>query len=132
MELELFKNPKRSFVISLFIDQLSLKANMKTLENLGNQRNVKLVVQPCPYEGIEFLYRVSKDLVGHFVSLEKEVFWEAIEHKPGIDKSTIDAIAQHHINYLTAILEQDTNKVKQEVLELKLFEEYLVKPLSGD
>ena len=73
MELSLFKDAKRTFAVCLFIENSDLQKKMKILENLGNQRNVKLIVQPCPFEGIEFLYRISKDLVGHFQSLEKDV-----------------------------------------------------------
>ncbi len=130
MEFQIFKNPKRLFAISLFIQQNDLQKNIKELETLGNQRNVKLVVQPCPYEGIEFLYRVNDNLIGHFFSLEKEVFWEAIELKEGTSKSVMDSISEAQLEYLTAILEQNTMRVKQAMLKFKSYDEYLIKPLS--
>jgi len=132
MEFSIFQNSKRYFLVSLFIDQSELEKSLAQLEALGNQKNVKLVVQPCPYEGVEFLYRVSDGLIGHFISMEKDVFWEAIEFKPGSDNSIVDKVAEHHVNYLTAILEQDPTKVKEEAIKLKEYEEYLVKPLSGE
>lgn len=130
MEFNLFKSGKRIFVITLFIEKDELERKIKELESLGSQKNVTLIVQPCPFEGIEFLYRVSKDIAGHFVSLEKDVFWEAIEIIPGTPKGIIDDVAVHHLNYLTAILEQDPKKVKKEALTLKGYEKHFVKPLS--
>lgn len=131
MEASLFNNPKRFFVLTVFIERTDLERRIKEFEALGRNRNLKLVVQPCPYEGIEFLYRVGDGLIGHYVSLEKDLFWEAIEIKKDTPKQVQDEISAHHLNYLVAILEQDPIKVKREVLKLKELEEHFVKPLEG-
>ena len=132
MQFELFKNSKRFFVISLFIDDSELKKRMKEVESLGSQKNVKLMVQPCPYEGIEFLYRVSADLRGHFMSLDKDIFWEAIELKPGIDSKIVEEISAYHLNYLTGLLEQNAAKVKKAIVGLRKYDSNFVKPLAGE
>jgi len=131
MEFGLFKDKDRSFVITLFIDAGELSKKIKELEFLGNQRNVTLTVQPCPFEGVEFLYRVSKDLAGHYVSLEKDIFWEAIEISMDTPVDVKKEIAAHHLNYLTAILEQNPSKVKKEIINLKGFEKHFSKPLES-
>ena len=131
MELSLFKNKDRFFTVVLFLEKSDLDKKINLLKNLGDQKNISLIVQPCPFEGIEFLYRVGKDLVGHYASLEKDLFWEAIELKKSTPPEIIKEVAEHHFNYLAAILEQDPLRVQKEIMHLKDHEKHFVKPIAG-
>ena len=114
MNFDAFKDPNQTFSIILFLQPADLDEKRPDLESLGKQRNVRLVIQPCPFEGIEFLYRVSAQLYGHQVSIDKDVFWQAIALKSNVPLDTLATISDHHHRYLCAILEQDTKKVTQE------------------
>ena len=127
----LFKSQSRIFVVALFIEKDELEKSMREIEALGNQKNVTLTVQPCPFEGIEFLYRVSKDLIGHFLSLEKDVFWEALELKQKVSEKVKGEIASSHLDYLVSILEQNPEGVKKGIIRLKGYEEHFARPLGG-
>jgi hypothetical protein len=112
VDLSLFSNPKRRFAIVLFIDADSLKQKNSLLERLSNQRNVKLIVQPTPFEGIEFLYRVDEHVM-HYRSLEKDLFWEAIEFTADASREMIELVANMQHQRLCAILEQKPELVKK-------------------
>src|SRR5262245_49527858 len=54
-----FSNPKHFYVVICFVEADDFAAQRERLEVLGKQNNVRLVVQPCPYEALEFLYRLN-------------------------------------------------------------------------
>ncbi len=113
MSWEIFQDPSKCFSVVLFVQESDFSSRQKEIERLGNQRNVRLVVQPCPYEGIEFLSRIGHQLIGHEVSSDKELYWLAIELRADVPDSTFEEISNQHIEYLTAILEQKAEKVEQ-------------------
>jgi hypothetical protein len=125
VDLSLFSNPKRAFAIALFIDGVALKEKGAQLERLNNQRNVKLIVQPTPFEGIEFLYRIDEP-GGNHRSLEKDLFWEAIELKPDTPQETLELIADSQHQRLCAILEQKPETVKKYSALLSQKSEYII------
>lgn len=130
MDISLFSDPKRFFCVTLFLDNDTLNTFKKDLESLGTQKNVKLVVQPCPYEAIEFLYQISDELVGHHRSMEKEVFWEAMELKYNTPKKIMEKIAAAHHQYLTSILEQRIHDVKKNAKLLTDYAPYFISPIE--
>lgn len=113
MAWENFKDPSKRYSVVLFVQESDFKARQKEIEQLGNQRNVRLVVQPCPYEGIEFLSRVGHQLVGSEVSTEKDLYWLSITLKGDVPDATFQEISTQHYEYLCAILEQEVKKVEQ-------------------
>lgn len=130
MDFTLFKDPKLNFIVTVFVDKDSFERRKRELENLSNQKNVRLVVQLCPYEGIEFLYRIVDTLNGHYHSIDKELFWEAIEIKSDTTKEIRDNMAEAHHLILCGLLEQDEEKVKLFVKRLNEFSLYFEKPLG--
>ncbi len=114
MKWEIFKDPDRTFSVVLFIRSEDLERERVDLEELGNLANVRLVVQPCPFEAIEFLYRVAHQLFGHKVSMDKDLFWHALVFKKGTDAKRLQKVSDHHYQYLCGILEQDARKVERE------------------
>lgn len=113
-----FKNPNKHFVISVFIQEDDFTKEKESIEDLGNQKNIKLVVQPCPYEAIEFLYRVDFDLPNHFSSFEKAYFWQAIEVK-STQRENIEKISNVHHAYLVAIVQNQATEVNRLSKELQ-------------
>ena len=109
-----FEDKTRVFSIVLFVQPDDVERLRVDLEELGSLLNVQLVVQPCPFEGIEFLYRVAHELVRHRVSMDKELFWQAIELKKDTTEETVKRISDHQHQYLCGILEQDPKKVERE------------------
>ena len=114
MENKIFSNPSKTFSVVMFIQEDTFRRMRKELEVFANQRNVKFVVQPCPYEGIEFLYQVELDLTHAMVSQEKEFFWHAIELKKNLGADVLDKISTHHHQFLVSILQNDSKSVESE------------------
>ncbi len=98
----------------MFIQEDTLQRIRREIEQLGKQKNLKFVVQPCPYEGIEFLYQVDLDFPNSIVSEEKELFWHAIELKRNLSVETLEEFSTHHHNFLVSILQNDSKKVEKE------------------
>ncbi len=114
MNNKLFTNPAKTFSVVLFIQEDTFHSMKMDLEAIGRQKNVKLVVQPCPYEGIEFLYQVELDLPHSHVSQEKEFFWHALELKRNLTPDDLEKIANHHHQFLVSILQNDSKQVEKE------------------
>ena len=124
MNFDVFQDPKKKFSIVLFVQTNDFANKKLQIEGLGRQRNVRLVVQPCPYEGIEFLYRVADQLIGHHTSLDKEVFWQAIALAEDVPDDVFKRLSEHHHRYLVAILEQNAEQVATEGRVLESLSEY--------
>lgn len=120
MDKKLFQNPSKFFSIVMFIQEDTFKRMRSELESLGNQKNVKLVIQPGPYEAIEFLYQVDLDFANGHISQEKEFFWHVLEFKRNLLPDAVNDISDHHHNFLVSILESDTKKVEKERKALEL------------
>ena len=108
----------------LFIQEIDIEKVKSELESLGKQANVKIIVQPCPYEGIEFLCRVSGQLIGHRISVDKDLFWQAMELMRNTPSDIATKIANHQHAYLCAILEQNAKVVEKEGREIQSFSDY--------
>ena len=124
MNTSAFKDPKKKFCIALFLQPEIFEKHKKDLEALGAQKNVRLVVQPCPYEGVEFLSRIGHELVGHQTSVEKDLFWQAMVLKTETPEAMWTKISEHQHNYLCAILEQNAKVVEKEGKVLQSLSEY--------
>jgi hypothetical protein len=111
VNFDIFLDTSKHFSIVLFIQSDALERKRGEIERLGEAAHVKLVVQPCPFEGIEFLYRVSVELPGQKVSIDREVYWHAIELKGDTPENQFRKISDQHYEYLLAILEQDAPRV---------------------
>ncbi len=130
IDLSFFSNNNRTFVVTIFIQDETLKKNQPFLTKLGKSKNIKLTIQPCHYEAIEFLYHISNQLSGHFKSLERDVFWEALELKKNTPEEVIDIISNYHYEYLCAILKQDINQIKILSKNLLDLSSNFIKPLQ--
>ena len=124
MNLKPFSDLSRCFSVVLFVQPGDIEGLKREMERLGGQRNVNLIVQPCPYEGIEFLCQVSGDLVGHQVSMEKELFWHTVELKEDTPRHILSELSGHHHAYLCAILEQKPKLVQREKQALGRYSKY--------
>jgi hypothetical protein len=113
MNLEPFSDSSKRYSIILFVQSGDLERKRPEIERLGEPANVKLVVQPCPYEGIEFLYRAALELPGQKISADREVYWHALVLRGDTPDATFAKISDQHYEYLLAILEQDAPRVLQ-------------------
>lgn len=104
----------------MFIQEDTFARMRNDLESLGNQKNVKIVVQPSPYEAIEFLYQVDLDFANGHISQEKEFFWHALELDRTTPSKVLEDISDHHHSFLVSILENNTSKVEKERKALEL------------
>jgi hypothetical protein len=111
---KLFQNPAQTFSVIMFLQEDTFRNLQKDIEMFGKQKNIKLIVQPCPYEAIEFLYQVNLEFPKSFESEEKEIFWHAIELKRNLPLETLDKISVHHHQFLVSILQNDSKKVEKE------------------
>lgn len=107
-----FANIKQKYCIVMFIQEGDYKDKKKDIERLGNQKNVHLIVQPCPYEGIEFLYRMSFDFQSSFVSADKSFFWQAIAVNSRCDIKNLQLLANTQHEFLIAVLQNQTDSVQ--------------------
>ncbi len=114
MDNKLFQNPAQTFSVIMFLQEDTFRNLQKDIEMFGKQKNIKLIVQPCPYEAIEFLYQVNLEFPKSFESEEKEIFWHAIELKRNLSAETLDKISVHHHQFLVSILQNDSKKVEKE------------------
>ncbi|MEZ4846525.1 MAG: hypothetical protein R2877_06180 [Bdellovibrionota bacterium] len=114
MDNKVFQNPQKTFSIVMFIQEDTFQSLRRDIEQLGKQRNIKFVVQPCPYEGIEFLYQVDLDFPGSFSSEEKELYWHALELKKNLSPEVLSEISVHHHQFLVSILQNDSKNVEKE------------------
>lgn len=119
-----FSNPQKYYVIVCFIENADLTSMRGQLEQLGNQRNVTMIVQPTVYEAIEFLYRVDADLLSHVSGYDHHVYCKALSLQANTAKSTIDAIAQCYYAYFTAVIEQNEAEVRQQAVALEGYRTY--------
>ena len=111
MNFDIFSDSTKRFSIVLFVQADDFKSKRGDVEQLGARPNVKLVVQPCPFEGIEFLYRVAVELPGQLISADHDVYWHALRLKAETPEAEFLKITEQHYDYLLAILEQDAKKV---------------------
>lgn len=114
MDNKLFQNPAQTFSVIMFLQEDTFRNLQKDIEMFGKQKNIKLIVQPCPYEAIEFLYQMNLEFPKSFESEEKEIFWHAIELKRNLPLETLDKISVHHHQFLVSILQNDSKKVEKE------------------
>ena len=119
-----FCDPRKKFVVAAFVQESDLDDLQEPLESLGKQRNVKLVVQPCPYEGIEFLFQIDSQLMSHLSSMDPQLFWKGLAIKPEVNDKTWLEIAEVYHKYLCAVLEQNEKKVKEMSVSLQNFSKW--------
>src|SRR5262245_66582419 len=91
-----FSNPKFFYVVICFVETDDFAAQRERLEAIGKQSNVRLVVQPCPFEALEFLYRLDADLLSHQSGYDTQVFCKALTLNETVGKAVIDQIANHY------------------------------------
>ncbi len=114
------------YVIVCFVHEADWQHHQSVLEDLGNQRNVKLIIQPCPYEAIEFLFRIDSDLLSHLASFEKDIFWKALKLKKDTPKEVIETLAGDYHAYFCAVLEQDEKRVLETAKAIKKQHKFFV------
>ena len=124
MDLRNLQDETKRFSVVVFLMSEDFDRRKEELEAVGKLNHVKMVIQPCPYEGIEFLCRVAHDLIGHHLSLDKDIFWQAIELKADTSEEDFGRISRHHHQYLCAILKQDPGKVTKERRSLEALSEH--------
>ena len=124
MKSDEFKDLDHKFAVVAFVQQGSLDDVRADLEKLDSQRNVHLIVQPVPYEGIEFLFQIEEKLAGHFSRLEESLYWRSIRLEGDADQEIVMKTANHLHAYLCAILQQDENEVLKHGQALESLSEY--------
>jgi|GEM_PF-5060156 len=115
----LFKDVTKKFVVSLFIQEIDFKQFEKTFTMLGNQKNIQMLVQPCPFEAVEFLCRIDFDIKGHVNSQSKVYFWQAIEVPALIEEKLWKKISDIHHAYLVSIIQNQADNVLAYASKLK-------------
>lgn len=113
MKLSFFESTLKKYSLVVFIQENDVEKYKADLEKIGQSSKIKLVVQPCPFEGVEFLYRTPLDMPGQMVSLEKDLFWHALPLNPELSESEFARFSTHHHELLVAILEQDVSLVNK-------------------
>lgn len=121
MNVDSFAVRGKKFSVVFLIQDQDLARWNADLERLGALPNVKLVVQPCPFEGIEFLYRVPLDLPEQAQSFDREVFWHALALPEATADHRFADFCARHYDFIVAILEQDARKVERERKALAAF-----------
>ena len=114
MNFEVFADRSRKHSVVFFVQENDLGAYEADLKALGDHPNVNLVVQPCPYEGIEFLCRAPIELPRQVQSLERDVFWHALSPANALDEKRFAEFCSHHYDFMVAILEQNAKRVERE------------------
>ena len=115
------KDLDKHYVVICFVHENDLATHQKKIEALGNQRNVSMVVQPCPYEGIEFLYRIDQDLLAHISEYDESMLWKVLVLSGQVGADVLKKIVDSYHAYFCAVLEQDGDKVANEVKKLDGF-----------
>jgi hypothetical protein len=113
MNNQQFGDSSKKFSIVLFVEEDVLSNIEYDVTKLGQQRNVMLVVQPCPFEAIEFLFRVNFDFPNGHTSLETDFFWHALEFPASLPSPALEKISQQHYAYLVAIVQNDSQAVAE-------------------
>lgn len=106
-----FTDLSKKFVVSLFIQEADFKQFEQKITQLGNQKNMLLVVQPCPFEAVEFLYRIDFDIQGHVNSQHEHYFWQSLELPKMVEDNLWKKISEVHHGYLISILQNQTDEV---------------------
>jgi hypothetical protein len=110
VNFELLENRAFRFSIVLFVLPEDLASRRGEIEQLGSRPNVKLIVQPSPFEGIEFLHRVGVEFPAQVIGIDPETYWHAIRLKKDLPADRFEEIKERHYEYLLAILEQDAKR----------------------
>lgn len=121
MNIEPFKTDQRKLSVICLIQEVDLAKQQTDLNELGNLKHVKLIVQPCSFEGIEFLYRVPLDIPGQQTSFDREIYWHAVPLDKKTSAEDFSKFSQHHYDFIVAILEQNVKKVASERKAINLF-----------
>lgn len=121
-----FSDPNIFYIVVCFVEAADLEHHRADLERLGSQRNIRLIVQPCPYEGIEFLYRIDGDLVSHRSGFDEQLFCKVLTLKRETPKASIDALSDHYYAYFCAVIDQNEEKVRQEAQALQGFKAHFI------
>ena len=125
-----FRDIDRIFIVVCFVDEADISSKTKDLEKLGSQRNVRLVVQPCPYEAVAFLFGIDDDLIGHLRSLEKDLYWKSLALRADTPKEVVLDLTEKYHEYFCAILEQDNQRVQERTLQLNQYSEHFAEEAS--
>lgn len=121
LDLEYFEKSHLRWSLLCFIQDQDVKRFEPDLEKLGRLEHIHLVVQPCPFEGIEFLCRIPLEIPNQLVSMDHDVFCHAVPAYQGLSGSDFEAMSKHHYDLFLAILEQDAKRVNAERKALESF-----------
>ncbi len=136
MNIDVFNKKSIKYVVTMFIPEKDVDMYKSDLQKLGARNNVYLTVQPCPFEGVEFLYRTAHELLGHASSAdtrddEINLFWSCLHLKPSVAEEDVKKIAAIYHDYLVGILAQDVKAVRSKAIELAELSEHFATPIKG-
>ncbi len=114
-----------SLSVIVFLQESDFDKNKSDIEKLSNKPNVHVVLQPCPYEGIEFLYQFEFDIENGKISTQKDMFWHAIAFMRILDENELQQFSNVHHRVLVAILNQDSQAILKERVLLNALMERL-------
>ncbi|HMQ10162.1 MAG TPA: hypothetical protein PKC21_06020 [Oligoflexia bacterium] len=110
-----YKSKEQAVSVVVFCQEVNISALTEKLKGLEQSNYIKIIIQPCPYEGIEFLFRTSIDLPQTFLGKETDFFWQGLLIK---DLNLLNTASSAHYSFLVAILQQDIAQLKQAKKEL--------------
>ncbi|MCI5072043.1 hypothetical protein MRY82_03735 [bacterium] len=101
--------------VVVFCQESNIFACTQKLKDLEQSEHIKIVIQPCPYEGIEFLFRTPMNIPQSFLGEETDFFWQ------GVFIKRVDLLKQAslaHYSFWLAILQQEIAQLEQAKKEL--------------
>lgn len=113
MNLDCLLNTNHRYSVVVFMDEKDVVKHQAQLEKWGALKHVQMVVQPCPFEGIEFLFRFHFDFEAQLLSADQEVFWHALKLSPATEPSKMKNISEQHYQFLLSVLDQKPSIIQQ-------------------
>lgn len=113
--IKAYKNNDQAVSVVVFCQESNIASCTEKLKDLEQSMYIKIVLQPCPYEGIEFLFRTSMDLPQSILGEETEFFWHGLLVK---NMNILKQASLAHYSFLVAILQQDITQLEQAKKEI--------------
>ena len=105
-----YKLGEKALSIVVFCQDKDAKECTHLFNDIESASNINVVVQPCPYEGIEFLFRTPMELPQSFLGEETDFFWHGLWT---LKKDQLNTLSQAHYAFFLAILQQDAPQLSQ-------------------
>lgn len=121
MELSFLDKKDAQFSVCCFFPGDQLGKVEQLFEPFAEQAHVHIMLQPCPFEGVEFLYRAQVDLPGQKLSIDKDIFWHALRLGQAQDAAELKHFADLHHQLFISLLDQNPHQLEQTQAELLMY-----------